>query len=347
MEVPESSFAIRKAALAHYPKHTTKRRMLRFAVDWGFRCGILSWVCPARPFSLEGMTTSRFEDWISHLAKVLGQAVIHPLIAWPGDPDRGRLYLYLLDGGGKMVAFAKLALDENNGKSIRNEATVLQQFQKRKPRTFQVPDLLAAGDWDGAQYLVSARVPAQAMAVDWDHELVPNEIVAEIGDGRRWREADHPPSWWFSILDACRNFPEFNSAVRKAGKKGWELCRVHGDLNRTNVLRDGEVLWIIDWEQSLAEGPGRADEVCLTIDRWWNQNKGNPGQVERRECQETLFADKQDPAGVVVALAFLHSLHFFPATALIREWTAADTETFGPIEPVAPSSMTLCGNRNA
>jgi hypothetical protein len=266
------------------------------------------------------MSASCFENWMAHLRDVLGESAIYPVVVWPGDPGRGRVYFYFLDREGSALAFGKLALDEANGQKIRNEAQVLGRFGEKEPQSFRVPNLLAEGKWDGLDYLITACVPKSAHAVDWSGETGMESVIKELnGEGRR--KTDEPPSWWQPVLDACCHQPAFQSAVRDAGESGWELCRVHGDLNRTNLLRDGKDLWLIDWEQSCPDGPRRVDEVCLEIDRWWNESR-SLDKDDAQDCLKGLLAGKEEPhrSELILALAFLHSVRFSPATTLVEEW---------------------------
>ncbi|MDF1712692.1 MAG: hypothetical protein P1U90_10675 [Akkermansiaceae bacterium] len=336
MEVPEANTAIRLAAVACYPGHTLKKRLLRRAIRLGFRSGILPRISPARSFSLPVMSASCFENWMSHVEGGLDESAIYPVMIWPGDPGRGRVYFYFLDREGTALAFGKLALDEVNGQKIRNEASVLGRFGEKEPRSFRVPKLLAEGKWDGLDYLITACVPKSAQAVHLSEETGMESVVRELNsDG--CRETNEPPSWWQPVLDACCHQPAFETAVRNAGESGWKLCRVHGDLNRTNLLRDGEELWLIDWEQSCPDGPRLVDEVCLEIDRWWNLSRSHDDD-DREACLNRLFAGKEQEnrSEMILALAFLHSVHFSPATALVEVWKEESVSAHSSDTPAFP-----------
>src|SRR5580704_7087376 len=98
-----------------------------------------------------------------------------------------------------------------------------------------------------------------------------------------------------------------------------EACRVHGDLNRTNVFRCRERYWIVDWEQSCKQGPKLTDTICADIDCRWPQTKLDPvsslGAFAQAQFTE---GDTQKFRNVVLALAFLFAADFPPATELIR-----------------------------
>ncbi|MDC0302590.1 hypothetical protein OAL23_00305 [bacterium] len=320
MEVPAGDRAIRLAAVECYPGHTLKKRFLRKLLNLGFRIGVLSRACPSRSFVLPALSTSSFEGWLAHLKKVLGEKIIHPVIVWPGDPGRGRVYFYFLNREGIALAFGKLALDETNGQKIRNEAQVLGRFGKKEPRSFRVPKLLAEGEWGGLDYLITACVPKIAQTINLGEETGMDTVLKELNSDE-FRETDGTPSWWQLVLHAAGDQPAFESAVRSAGEPGWNLCRIHGDLNRTNLLRAGKELWLIDWEQSCLDGPRRVDEVCLEVDRWWNQSRSH-GEDNRKAFLDGLFAKKEGGhrSELILALAFLHSIHFSPATALVEVW---------------------------
>lgn len=329
MAVPEGSSLLQRAAVACYPGHTGKKRLLRRLIRLGFRSRILNLLRPSRPFAPPGMSSVGFDDWLHRVVEILGGTPIWPFVIWPGDPGRGRLYLYFLGANGVPRAFGKLALNEANGEKIRNEARVLESFQASPPQSFCVPRLLASGAWEGADFLVTACLPASASAVDWEKEAGVSALVAEINTTPIVLGAPNPPSWWDKLLQGCRDFPGFEEVIREVSRSGWHACRVHGDLNRTNVLRDGSDLWVIDWEQSREDGPRRTDELCLKVDQWWNQNP-DPGAAECRRFFQALFAGKDSTsrAELILALAFLHLLRFSPASTLLQACQRRDFKEF-------------------
>lgn len=319
MAVPEGGSSLQGAAVACYPGHTGKKRLLRRLIRWGFRSRILNFLRPPKPFAPPGMSAAGFDDWLNQVVDMLGGTPLWPFIIWPGDPGRGRLYFYFLGADGVPRGFGKLALNEANGEKIRNEARVLKSFRASPPRSFLVPDLLASGAWEGADFLVTACLPASAGAVDWEKETGMSALVAEINTAARMLEAQNPPVWWDKLLRDCRDLPGLEKVIREVSRWGWKVSRVHGDLNRTNVLRDGADLWVVDWEQSREDGPLRTDQLCLEVDQWWNQNP-NPGAEECRRFFRALFAGKDSTgrAELILALAFLHLLRFSPASVLLQ-----------------------------
>ena len=61
--------------------------------------------------------------------RAVGWAELQPVLVWPADPLRGRVYMYLLNKKGEKLGFCKLGLDERNNALIEREQQALEHLQ--------------------------------------------------------------------------------------------------------------------------------------------------------------------------------------------------------------------------
>jgi hypothetical protein len=85
------------------------------------------------------------------------------------------------------------------------------------------------------------------------------------------------------------------------------VCAAHGDFAHWNMYRDGNRLWLIDWEFSAPDAPGGADRLRFLLSEHTRAANRQPERVVRRI--EALFdADRPEGrAAALQALAFLHA----------------------------------------
>ncbi len=321
--VPSVDGGLHPAGVACYPVHTWKKRVVRSAVLMIFATGLARRVWPARKLRLPGISEGELEGWLGDVRRDLGQNDLQPVIVWPSDPSRGRLYLYLLDAKGNKKAFCKLALDARNSALVLREKEALQRLHALDLKRCRIPAVLTSGLVAGQDYLVVATTPSRARITDWRKDRPIGDVIAEYGGKQRQLDgaALGRLDWWPAVE---RLFPPrhpFRIAIDEAAEAGASVCRVHGDVNQTNVLRDGEDIWLLDWEQSHEDGPALTDTICAAVDDLWLERPNDPEGNLRKFKQEFLdMRDEYTRHQVVLALAFLGAASFTPAIAMIRSW---------------------------
>ncbi len=311
------------AALRCYPTHTRKRKWVRLAMQVmaATMVGRLLWKRVAAP--VPAIDASALDAWLGMVSDRLEVFPLQPVFVWPATAGRGRVYVHLLGSTGEPIAFAKLALDESNSALLKNEKNVLERVAMRPSRKVRVPIVLDAGILQGYSYLVVGCAPRTARMKNWTNDPAVEAIVREYA-GRTWHM---PPaaverlSWWKQFLGRVTPDSELARAAREAAAQGVDVCRVHGDLNKTNVLRVDDEVWLLDWERSCETGPYLTDLICAEADRLWPL-------AARDACAafdrfRGKHWDNRQPNyrhSVLLALAFLHAAEFTPATVLLKQW---------------------------
>ena len=103
LAVPAGVPQLWEAAIGCYPAHTWKKRLVRVILGGLARVGLLGRMFPKQELSLPGVGKLDFEGWLESLGKQLDVAELHPVLVWPADPLRGRVYMYLLNKKGEKV----------------------------------------------------------------------------------------------------------------------------------------------------------------------------------------------------------------------------------------------------
>jgi hypothetical protein len=288
-----------------------------------FATGLARWVWPVRKIQLPGISGEDLEGWLSAVRRDLGQDDLQPVIVWPSDPYRGRLYFYLLNLKGDKKAFCKLALDARNSALILREKEALQRLHALELIHCRLPTVLTSGLVAGQDFLVVALAPACARITDWLKDSPINNMIAEYsGKLRQLDEAALKSlDWWPGVEKLFPPGNRFRTAIDEALQGGGSVCRVHGDVNQTNILRDGEDIWLLDWEQSYEDGPALTDTICAAVDKLWLEQPNDPeGNFRKFKKQFLDVSEANMKHQVVLALAFLAAARFTPAITMIHTW---------------------------
>ncbi len=323
LTIPAGPSHVRQAAVRCYPAHTRKKRLVRTLLGWAVRAGCEGWLGDRAGLPIGTWDDQQMAEWTRQVSHRMGRSDLYPVLVWPADPDRGRVYVHLLDRQGRPAAFGKLAWDQSNGELLDNEAQTLHQLCPLPLRRIQVPAVLDAGTLGDQTYVVVQTVPENALAIDWDS---PGELEDSLSEysgptARLTREQTAALDWWQRFQQWPDGPAEFRQAVERAVEAGVDVCRVHGDLNRTNVLRAGDAFWLLDWERSHRQGPCLTDRICMDVDRRWPQTQRDP----KKSLAEFLAVHWTERSAtyrrqVLLALAYLASVEFTPAIGLVREW---------------------------
>jgi hypothetical protein len=322
MAVPGGS-RLRLAAIGCYPAHTWKKRCVRLALGVAARTGMFSCLFPAREMTLPTVAGRELEGWLDQVGRSPDGAGLHPVFVWPADPARGRIYLHLLADDGRLVGFCKIGLDSKNNSLIGREQAALERLAEMNLALSRVPRVLASGCLNNHAYLVVEAAPADARVTDWRGDLPLGPHIAEYaGPSRQVERADLDSlDWWREARRCFADNCGFLRALDDAARGGVAVCRAHGDLNRTNILRHGSgPVWLLDWEQSSDHAPVLTDQVCAAVDALWLSHPGDPVVCLRKLMEGPPFLTNSCPPDAVLALAFLGAAGFTPALAIIGEW---------------------------
>jgi hypothetical protein len=224
---------------------------------------------------------------------------------------------------GRAKAFAKFALDRENSELIENERHALEHIHSRTMMRSKVPRILDSGFFGGKATLVVESLPNNARVTNWSADPSLTECIREysgetqsvqLGEIQKLR-------WWQEFQRTTGSTPAFTALVQEQAAGNVDVCRVHGDLNRTNVMRAGDTVWLLDWEQSCERGPCLTDFLCIEVDRRWPATSRDPvtslADFLGAEWEGRGAADQRR---LLMALAFLHAAGFPPASALVQQW---------------------------
>ena len=329
LAVPCGKHSLWGAAIDCYPAHTGKKRLVRKVLHGLAGIGLIRWAFPARELSLPGVGKIDFEAWMALLGEQLHLAELQPVLVWPADPLRGRVYMYLLNKKGEKVGFCKLGLDAKNNALIERERQALEHLQSMELKLSRVPKLLAHGNLNGEMgggaYLVVEMTPADTRNIDWQSDSAIEANIAEYaGSSRMIERAEiESLSWWPNVTRQFAGHSGLMSEINAAVDHGIEVCLAHGDLNCTNVLlsKTNDQVWLLDWEQSDANAPILTDHVCMAVDKLWLANAQDAsGNLKKFRDTFTYENDVKKRAQIIMALAYLSAAGFPPALAMIEEW---------------------------
>lgn len=327
LAVPAGVSKLWSAAIDCYPAHTGKKRLARKVLHGLAGVGLIRWAFPSQNLSLPRVGDVDFEAWMSLLGRQLNMTELQPVLVWPADPLRGRVYMYLLDKQGDKVGFCKLGLDAKNNALIERERQALEHLQSMELKLSKIPKLLAHGcleeEIEGGAYLVVEITPTNARNIDWQSDASIEANIAEYAGSARVIDRAEVESlpWWPAvgavIAERTSSIDEVNALLNE----GLEVCFAHGDLNCTNVLRDEDQVWLLDWEQSDEAAPCLTDPVCIAVDKLWLANPQDAaGNLKKFKdtfaCEDDLSKRNQ----IIMALAYLSAAGFPPALAMIDAW---------------------------
>jgi hypothetical protein len=317
---------VKMAATRCYPAHTAKKRMIRRILGACVAARV-DRVWPSTATPVPTISADALDEWLSRITSLLGVNRVHPVVVWPANPSRGRIYLHVLDEHGDKLAFVKVALDERNSHLIENEHRALAALAPMHLHLTRVPRILDSGDFDGKTWLAVEPTSDAVRFADWQSGLDLDQNVREFAGPVRFEPFNglQEHQWWCQFWSLRDEVPApFADQVQQAAEGGADVRRVHGDLNQTNIVQEASVLWILDWEQSSEAGPAMTDFVCIDVDKRWPVTKRDAA-ASLREFLRVQFHSRA-PAhqkDVLLALAFLVAARFTPAIALIRNWPTA------------------------
>jgi len=327
LAVPCGKHSLWGAAIDCYPAHTGKKRLVRKVLHGLAGVGLIRWVFPSRELSLPGVGKVDFEAWMALLGEQLHLAELQPVLVWPADPLRGRVYMYLLNKKGEKGGFCKLGLDAKNNALIERERQALEHLQSMELKLSRVPQLLAHenldGEMGGGNYLVVEITPTNTRNIDWQSDAsIEVNITEYVGSSRFLERVEiESLSWWPNVTRQFADHSGLMDEINAAVDHGIEVCLAHGDLNCTNILlsKSNDQVWLLDWEQSDANAPILTDQVCIAVDKLWLANAQDAsGNLKKFKDTFTYENDAKKRAQIIMALAYLSAAGFPPALAMME-----------------------------
>lgn len=314
---------LRLAGVRRFPVYSAKRRLFRRMMQLALKLrldGLFS-QHGALPNSFIGDLD--FTGLLRRLCDDLGRDDLFPVVHGPPQIERRRLYVHLLDQKGQPVAFAKLALDQQNNVRLAREVEMLTMFRATPPVRFQVPRLRREGMFDEHRYLLLEPLPQDMTSPDLTWESLRMSIQEMAGPRRVLSAAEVREAAWYQELQSRPDIvaPQYLTELNRWCADELPVCRVHGDFGINNLVLTPEGLWIIDWEQSSDSGPFRTDEIAYYLSLHHSQLMSGSSRATGAFAQTFLAGvTPQDRRDVQAALAFLGVAGLETARRIIAQW---------------------------
>ncbi|WP_328460732.1 hypothetical protein OHA21_30610 [Actinoplanes sp. NBC_00393] len=120
----------------------------------------------------------------------------------------------------------------------------------------------------GCSYLVASTLISGATSVPRFPGELRSAIAARFAASRRSPLPAASPPAWTRPDSPESDVPHLSAAVRwlQDTEAPIAIAPVHGDLTKSNILKQKDRYWLIDWESSFTEGPVSVDLVANHVD---------------------------------------------------------------------------------
>lgn len=269
--VPDSPKILRSAGIARYQPFSFRRAVYRRVMQVMMMIGVDRWFATTTSSPIrEAGIKFELQDWLDYVCRLLDADRTYGILMWPPQRDRKRVFVHLLAADGRSVGFAKVAFDELNHQALTQEAQALRALATQGLRICRVPLVLATGRFQDSSFLITEATPPSARPLSPKVRRFPSEWVMDYGGPKRvigYEELIHLP-WWTRCRASLERFaPSALRRVRDSMNEGIEVCRIHGDFTRANIVVDDGEPWIFDWEWSCPDGPSMTDEISYFMSR--------------------------------------------------------------------------------
>lgn len=251
----------------------------------------------------------------------LGQAELQGIVSFPSDPSRDRFYVNLLSPRLAQAGFAKVSLGPETDICLEREAQAISEMAGLANPSFRVPGVLADGWIHSHRYLVLKPLPENADPMSDGWEGVPQGCQAKLSAGTRTLRNIPELSWWSEFQEMGPEVMPLLEKVRSWPEQVAQVCRAHGDFSRGNLCRDGDTVWLYDWEHAAPDAPVMTDEVTFFLERRPRRLLSRPDQVATSLGRRFLTgADPEARKNLAMALAFLCSRDNAGGTIMAARW---------------------------
>lgn len=319
--LPPGPKSVRLAGAARIHGFTAKRAFFRRALRAIVATGLDRFAARSSESPLGEFADFDFGTWLRQVSRELGLGEVFATVIWPWPPGfyRGRLYVHLLNRSGLPLAFCKIALDPEQGEALNTEVGILEDIGTQELRHTRVPAVLSSNSSQGRRYLALEALPPSVVPAGNSLRDFPAEAVQEISGVLRKAGPDEVlgSPWWGRFLDRVRPAPSFTREMEsRVVKHGAALCRVHGDFEPKNLMKEASLLWVLDWERGDLAGPRLTDRVGYFVSMRLRESIDRPSAV----LSEMLRNEKFPRLDVGLALAFLAGVGSREATSLVGSW---------------------------
>jgi hypothetical protein len=258
-------------------------------------------------------------EWLDQIAEP-GNPVEHLAIVWSQSRVNSRVYVHLLQGSGRPVAFCKVFFGLDGQRCESAEATALDLVARGSYRSFAVPNLQRRFATTRSQTLVFNPLPEDTNAARPNPQRHPAIILDELQSTSTWCQLDELAQqlWW-------RQAGELGDAVaaflaQDAENLSHACGFAHGDLSPANLLSSDDRLWLVDWEESSVLAPRRTDRLGAYLSFCGGVTRRRRIRAIRRNLVEDCSITQRRRAELLLALLYRHAHGHPEATVLLRYW---------------------------
>ena len=253
--------------------------------------------------------------------ELLGCEGLVPLVVYPRQRNRRRLYVHLVSPAGELLAFAKLSGDPTNDELLAREGNALRRLARASVRSFRFPSLLAEGTFEGRRYLLTAPLPAAVRQVRprWNESM--RRLRVELAGEERTVERLDRASWWPAWVRCADASPALANASDLQPDRPFRASAAHGDLVSWNVFQGVGESWLVDWENYAPDAPVLADELRFFLGIHTRTINTFPSRSPRLVSERFGCRDTAQLGRVIRALAFLQTRDVLAATIVCAYWS--------------------------
>ena len=318
--VPVATQQGRLAGVAAFPAATPRARAFQAGLQALVRAGLDRWVATdqdepvSAPVGLDGA------GFVRAMGEQLGRDDLWPVVIYPRQAERRRLYIHLLAEDGERIAFVKLAGGCENEDLLRNGGNALQAMARSNIRTFRYPSLLASGVFGEFRYLLLAPLPAGSRPLPPRWNAMAERVRAEIGGQPYQALRLDAASWWQRFELRAPEAAGLRDVLAPERDRPYDACAAHGDFVNWNIYRHQTDWWVFDWEGYATDAPVLADQVRFFLGIHTRATSVDPRWAGRMLLQSFQAGDAQRYTDLSRALAFLCANGVDAALALGAIW---------------------------
>ena len=251
----------------------------------------------------------------THLTAVLGYPVRVSMNLGAARANR-KPVLQLLTPAGRTAGFAKIGVNPLTSDLIRTEHRALVRLKAAALGRIAVPEVLAAGQWQGLDVLVLSPLPAWHKRVP----LRPGQLAAAMAELASMSPVSQAPlvtsEYWERLVRRLESADDgsertalheaLGQLASQAGSSALRFGHGHGDWTPWNMASTRAGLLVWDWERFTAGTPVGFDAL-----HYWLQaqavDNGRDPRDSAAACVEQAAA-LLEPFGVPPAQARLTAL---------------------------------------
>lgn len=324
---PADSRAIKLAGIERYQPFSLKRRVYRGGVRSMILLGADRYFSSVAEDPIREASGIDLSGWMDSVREALSVTQLDAVLFWPPQPDRGRVYVHLLDAAHQPVGFAKISFNDHNDACFANEAEAIRQLGAADHSHFKIPRIIQHQQPTPESHaaLIFEPIPADAKPIANGPEAMPLGCLEEIaGEARPMGSGGcFSLSWWPEFERRCKTIdPGFLETVSQTDSQDALLCRTHGNFTLGNMVRDStDMLWVFDWEESCDDGPRLSDEIGFFLKTDPSRSRKDRQSLLSR-FRERFLVDQPDRQriDVMLALAFCSTVYANDAGAVITNW---------------------------